>query len=44
MCGGRGGVVVDAGDAFDAVVVGDQAGFPVIEGVNAVISALFRQD
>ena len=38
-----GGVVVDAGEAFDAVVVGDQAGFPFIEGVNAAISALFRK-
>lgn len=38
-----GGVVVDAGEAFDAVVVGDQAGFPFVEGVNAVISGLFRK-
>ena len=38
-----GGVVVDAGEAFDVVVVGDQAGFPFIEGVNAAISALFRK-
>lgn len=38
-----GGVVVDAGEAFDAVVVGDQSGFPFIEGVNAAISALFRK-
>ena len=38
-----GGVVVDAGEAFDALVVGDQSGFPFIEGVNAVMSALFRK-
>lgn len=38
-----GGVVVDAGEAFDAVVVGDQAGFPFVDGVNAVISGLFRK-
>lgn len=38
-----GGVVVDAGEAFDALVVGDQAGFPFIEGVNAAISGLFRK-
>ena len=38
-----GGVVVDAGEAFDVVVVGDQSGFPFVEGVNAAISALFRK-
>ena len=37
-----GGDVVSAADGFDVVVVGDQSGFPFVQGVNAVLSALFR--
>ena len=37
-----GGAVVSAADGFDVVVVGDQSGFPFVQGVNAVLSALFR--
>ena len=37
-----GGVVVSASGGFDVVVVGDQAGFPFVEGVNSVLSELFR--
>lgn len=37
-----GGVVVQASDGFDVVVVGDQAGFPFVDGVNAVLTKLFR--
>ena len=36
------GVVVSAADGFDVVVVGDQAGFPFVNGVNAILTALFR--
>lgn len=38
-----GGVVVEPWDEFDAVVIGDQAGFAFVEGVNAMMSALFRK-
>ena len=37
-----GGVVVQAADGFDVVVVGDQSGFPFVGGVNAVLTELFR--
>ena len=37
-----GGIPVSAADGFDVVVVGDQSGFPFVQGVNAVLSALFR--
>lgn len=37
-----GGVPVSALDGFDMVVVGDQSGFPFLDGVNGVLSALFR--
>ena len=37
-----GGAVVSAADGFEVVVVGDQSGFPFVQGVNAVLSALFR--
>ncbi len=37
-----GGVVVCAAGGFDVVVVGDQSGFSFVEGVNAILSALFR--
>ena len=37
-----GGKVVSAADGFDVVVVGDQAGFPFVNGVNAVLTELFR--
>ena len=37
------GVVVAPDDEFDAVVVGDQSGYPFIETLNAVMSALFRR-
>ncbi len=36
-----GGRVVPPTDAFDAIVIGDQSGFPFLETVNAVMSALF---
>lgn len=35
-----GGVVVDAGADFDALVLADQAGFPFLDGVDEVLSAL----
>jgi HAD superfamily hydrolase (TIGR01450 family) len=35
-----GGVVVAPGDDFDALVVADQAGFPFVETVDEVLSAL----
>ena len=38
-----GGVVVAPDDEFDAVVIGDQSGYPFIETLNAVMSALFRR-
>ena len=37
-----GGEVVPAADGFDALVVGDQSGFPFEDGMNAVLTALFR--
>ena len=37
-----GGEVAPAADGFDVVVVGDQAGFPFVRGVNNVLSELFR--
>ncbi len=36
-----GGCVVSPTDDFDAIVIGDQSGFPFLETVNAVMSALF---
>lgn len=38
-----GGVIVAPSDEFDAVVIGDQSGYPFIETLNAVMSALFRR-
>ncbi len=38
-----GGRVVPPTDDFDAIVIGDQSGFPFLETVNAVMSALFRK-
>ena len=37
-----GGAPVSAADDFDVVVVGDQSGFPFLDGVNGVLTALFR--
>ena len=37
-----GGEVVSAADGFDVAVVGDQSGFPFVDGVNAVMTELFR--
>ena len=37
-----GSVVVNAADGFDVVVVGDQSGFPFVDGINAILTALFR--
>ena len=37
-----GGEVVAAVDGFDVLVVGDQAGFPFVDGVDAALSALFE--
>lgn len=37
-----GGDVVLAADGFDVLVVGDQSGFPFEDGVNMVLTALFR--
>ena len=36
-----GGRVVPPTDDFDAIVIGDQSGFPFLETVNTVMSALF---
>ncbi len=38
-----GGVVVAPSMPFDALVVGDQAGFPFVETMDAVLSALFAK-
>ncbi len=38
-----GGRVVPPSDDFDAIVIGDQSGFPFLETVNAVMSALFQK-
>ena len=38
-----GGRVVPPTDDFDAIVIGDQSGFPFLETVNAVMSALFHK-
>jgi len=37
-----GGVVVSAVEGFEVLVVGDQSGFAFVDGVNVVLSALFR--
>lgn len=37
-----GGEVVPAADGFDVLVVGDQSGFAFEDGVNSVLSELFR--
>ena len=37
-----GGVVVSSGDDFDAIVIGDQSGFPLLETGRAVLTGLFR--
>ena len=37
-----GGIPVSAAGGFDLLVVGDQSEFPFVQGVNAVLSALFR--
>ena len=38
-----GGRVVEYGDDFDALIIGDQAGFPFLEAADTVLSALFRK-
>lgn len=38
-----GGVVVGLQDSFDTVVIGDQAGFPFVEAVDAVMTSLFHR-
>ena len=38
-----GGVPVPFGDDFDALVIGDQAGFPFLEASDAVLSRLFAK-
>ena len=40
-----GGIVVPSprADDFDALIIGDQAGFPFLETADAVLSALFRK-
>ena len=38
-----GGVVVGPGEAFDALVLADQAGFPFVETVDEVLSALIAR-
>ena len=38
-----GGQVVSHADDFDVVIVGDQSGFPFLETVDAVMTALFRK-
>ncbi len=38
-----GGLVVSCAQDFDVLVIGNQAGFPFLETVNAVLSALFRK-
>lgn len=38
-----GGRVAEYGDDFDALVIGDQAGFPFLEAADTVLSALFRK-
>jgi HAD superfamily hydrolase (TIGR01450 family) len=38
-----GGEVVPAGADFDAVVIGDQAGFPFLETMDQVLTDLFRK-
>jgi hypothetical protein len=37
-----GGVVVPPGESFEVLVVGDEAGFPFLETVDAVLTGLFR--
>jgi HAD superfamily hydrolase (TIGR01450 family) len=37
-----GGVPVAWDDCFDALVIGDESGFPFLEGVDAALSSLFR--
>ena len=37
-----GGEVVSASDGFEVVVIGDQSGFPFLQGVNAVLTKLFQ--
>lgn len=37
-----GGAVVSAADGFGVVVVGDQSGFPFVDGVNGILTALFQ--
>lgn len=38
-----GGEVVSAAGGFDAVVIGDEAGFPFVETVDMVLTALFHK-
>lgn len=38
-----GGRIAGPSDPFDAVVIGDQAGFPFVETVDEVMSAMFRR-
>ena len=37
-----GGVVVSSDDDFDAVVIGDQSGFPLLETGTTILTGLFR--
>ncbi len=38
-----GGRIAEPSEPFDAVVIGDQAGFPFVETVDQVMSAMFRR-
>ena len=38
-----GGRIVQYGDEFDALVIGDQAGFPFLEAADTLLSSLFRK-
>jgi HAD superfamily hydrolase (TIGR01450 family) len=38
-----GGIVVPPGEPFDALVIADEAGFPFLETVDAVLTGLFRK-
>ncbi len=37
-----GGVVVDVDEAFDALVIGDESGYPFLQTVDTALSTLFR--
>ncbi len=38
-----GGMVVSPADGFDALVIGDESGYPFVETVDAVITEIFRK-